>query len=215
MAALPYMRFYPADYLADTAHLSAMQHGIYLLLLMNYWQRGGPLPDDDKRLASIARVSMRDWVRNRHEIEPFFTVVESHWRHGRVQAELAHVEAKSLKSKGAAQASVQRRLNQRSADAQPTDTDKNKIVPLANANGGNDVEAIFWANAKGYLKPHCKGDPGALIRKWLRENGKELTIAAVNAAQLERAVDPIAYIQGYFRRHNGRRDEYDPDVITV
>jgi uncharacterized protein YdaU (DUF1376 family) len=104
MAALPYMRLYPADYLADTAHLTAMQHGIYLLLIMNYWQRGGPLPNDDIRLARIARVSMRDWKRNRPELEQFFTVEESHWRHLRVDTELNLVSAKSLKSKAAAQA---------------------------------------------------------------------------------------------------------------
>jgi uncharacterized protein YdaU (DUF1376 family) len=62
MAALPYMRMYWADYDADTSHLSAMQHGIYLLLIKNYWQRGGPLPDDETRLARIAKVSLKDWL---------------------------------------------------------------------------------------------------------------------------------------------------------
>jgi uncharacterized protein YdaU (DUF1376 family) len=213
MAALPYMRFYPADYLADTAHLSSMQHGIYLLLLFNYWQRGGPLPDDDKRLASIARVSMRDWKRNRDEIEQFFTIVESHWRHSRVDAELAHVEAKSLKSKSAAQASVERRFGKRQTDVEPTDTDKNRVVPLDKSNGA-DPEADFWADAKAYLKRYTKSDPGSLIAKWLREQGKEITVAAINAAQLERAVDPREYIPGYFRRH-GKAKTYDRDRITV
>jgi uncharacterized protein YdaU (DUF1376 family) len=117
------MRLYPADYLADTAHLTAMQHGIYLLLIMNYWQRGGPLPNDDIRLARIARVSMRDWKRNRPELEQFFTVEESHWRHLRVDTELNLVSAKSLKSKAAAQASVERRFGERSTSVEPTDTE--------------------------------------------------------------------------------------------
>jgi uncharacterized protein YdaU (DUF1376 family) len=68
MAALPYMRMYWADYDADTPHLSTMQHGIYLMLIKNYWQRGGPLPNDDARLAKIARISMRDWNHNRNRI---------------------------------------------------------------------------------------------------------------------------------------------------
>ena len=52
MAALPYMQLYIADYLADTMHLSAEEHGAYLLLMFNYWQTGKPIPKN--RLAKIA-----------------------------------------------------------------------------------------------------------------------------------------------------------------
>ncbi|EDR3747109.1 DUF1376 domain-containing protein, partial [Salmonella enterica] len=55
MAALPYMQLYIADYLADTMHLSAEEHGAYLLLMFNYWQTGRAIPKS--RLAKIARVT--------------------------------------------------------------------------------------------------------------------------------------------------------------
>ncbi|WP_438379104.1 DUF1376 domain-containing protein, partial [Escherichia coli] len=55
MAALPYMQLYIADYLADTMHLSAEEHGAYLLLMFNYWQTGKPIPKN--RLAKIARLN--------------------------------------------------------------------------------------------------------------------------------------------------------------
>lgn len=55
-----WMPLYVADYLADTMALSAEEHGAYLLLLMDYW-RHGPLLDDDKKLAAIARVDRRSW----------------------------------------------------------------------------------------------------------------------------------------------------------
>lgn len=130
MAALPYMPLFVADYLADTAHLSTTQHGAYLLLIMNYWQRGGPLPDDDARLAKIARVGPREWARMRDTLSEFFAVGDGAWSHSRLTRELARVEAKSLKSKAAAQASVQRRFGERSTSVEPTDThtDKEKKV---------------------------------------------------------------------------------------
>lgn len=127
MAALPYMPLFVADYLADTRHLSAAQHGAYLLLIMNYWQRGGPLPDDDVKLARIVGLGPREWLRHRAIISEFFSVSDGSWAHSRIDAELSRVEAKSLKSKKAAQASVERRFGERSADVhtnvEPTDTD--------------------------------------------------------------------------------------------
>lgn len=110
-----------------------------------------------------------------------------------------------------------KRNAERNVSVTPPDTeaDTEKVIPLAKANGPADAETIFWSNAKAYLRPYVGGDPGALIGKWLRDRGKEMTIAAINAAQIERAVDPLAYIPGFFRRHGAKADDYNPDRITV
>jgi uncharacterized protein YdaU (DUF1376 family) len=137
MAALPYMPLYVADYLADAAHLTTLQHGAYLLLIMNYWQRGAPLPNDDAKLARIAGMDLRSWKRNKADLLTFFSFVDGALRHSRIDAELTKVEAKSLKCKKAGQASAQQRLNGRSTDAEhtfnhtDTDTDKEekKVTP--------------------------------------------------------------------------------------
>jgi uncharacterized protein YdaU (DUF1376 family) len=135
MAALPYMPLFVADYLADAAHLTTIQHGAYLLMLMTYWQRGKALPNDDAQLARIARMGRKEWNANKDELRSFFYEEENLLKHGRVEAELAKVEAKSLKCKKAGQASAQQRLNGRSTDAQQTsnhtdtDTRKNKSNP--------------------------------------------------------------------------------------
>lgn len=71
-----------------------------------------------------------------------------------------------------------------------------------------DPDRAFWDAAKGYLASYSK-NPGALIGKWLREHGKEQTAQAITSAQIEHAVDPVAYIGGYFRRHG---NSFQPTV---
>lgn len=78
------MPLYVADYLADTGHLSTIEHGAYMLLIMHYWSKGG-LPDDDKRLASIARASPEQWSVIRGAICEFFA---PGWKHERIEEEL-------------------------------------------------------------------------------------------------------------------------------
>ena len=80
MAALPYIQLYVADYLADTAHLTTLQHGAYLLLIMNYWQRGKPLKNDDARLAHVARMSAEEWALHKSVLAEFFDVSDYEWR---------------------------------------------------------------------------------------------------------------------------------------
>lgn len=118
MAALPYMNLYVSDYLADTAHLTAAEHGAYLLLIMTYWQRGEGLPADDGRLARIARMTPGEWATVRDTLAEFFTEQDGLWTHSRVERELQAVREKSDKARRAGEASAARRLvNVRSTDA--------------------------------------------------------------------------------------------------
>ena len=129
MSALPYMPLYISDYLADAAHLSTIEHGAYLLLIMTYWQRGEPLPNDDKRLARIARMTPDEWADARDTVAEFFIEKDTVWTHKRIDAELKHVAERSKRAKNAGKASAKRRSevseniddsNTRSTDAQRT-----------------------------------------------------------------------------------------------
>lgn len=107
------MPFYIADYLADTRHLGALEHGAYVLLLMHYWQTGG-LPDDDAQLARIACTTPGEWRKIRGVIAGFF---KPGWNHGRVDAELAKASDISEKRRGAAEEMHSKRLAKASAKA--------------------------------------------------------------------------------------------------
>ena len=120
MSALPYMPLYVADYLADTAHLSAMENGAYLMLIMNYWQRGCHLPGKPEQLARIARVTLDEWNAMEPMLIEFFDVQGGRWHHQRIEFELNKVREKSAKASSAGKASAQRKINERPTDVEQT-----------------------------------------------------------------------------------------------
>lgn len=202
MAALPYIPLFVADYLADTAHLTTVQHGAYLLLIMNYWQRGGPLPNDDSRLARIVGMSARNWQQVKAPIMEFFDTGNDSGpqflHHHRIDRELDRVASKSLKSKKAAQASVKRRFGERPTGAERTlnhTQAQAEKVPLDKSNGA-EPDQVFWANGKAFIAGETKGDPGKLIGAWCRDYGKPATAQAITKAQLERPAQRIPFIIG-------------------
>lgn len=87
-----WMPLYVGDYLQDTMHLSAEQHGMYLLLIMACWKGRNMLPSDETQLAAIARVSLKTWKAQQPVIAPFFHVEDDHWEHKRVALEISKAE---------------------------------------------------------------------------------------------------------------------------
>ena len=90
---LPWMPFYIGDYLSKTSHLTTIQHGAYLLLILHYWANKG-LPTTDKELMAIARMTPDEWSSNCYAIAKFF---DAAWHHKRIDEELE--KAKNLSSK--------------------------------------------------------------------------------------------------------------------
>ena len=95
MSETPFMQLYVSDFIGDTLALSTEQVGAYLLALMAMWNAGGELPDDDRKLARITRLSPKKWLAARPDIEPFFTVSDGVWVNERLTKELQKARSKS------------------------------------------------------------------------------------------------------------------------
>lgn len=74
-----WMPLYIGDYMADTIHFSHADHGAYVLLLMAYWRKQGPLTNEEFR-----RVAGREFG----VVSEYFSRVDGHWYHVRLQKEL-------------------------------------------------------------------------------------------------------------------------------
>jgi len=94
MAALPYLQLYVAEYLADTMHLTAEEHGAYLLIIFNYWQSGKPLADSNKLLSSVCSTTVERWLEIRSTVEEFFEVKNGLWTHHRIEEDIARASKK-------------------------------------------------------------------------------------------------------------------------
>jgi uncharacterized protein YdaU (DUF1376 family) len=94
-----WMPLYIGTYLKNTTHLRALESGAYLHLIMAYWL-DGRLPNNDRQLATIAKVTDKEWKRIKSTMAAFFGPDFS--SHERIDAELARAADVSAKRKEAA-----------------------------------------------------------------------------------------------------------------
>lgn len=57
MSDMPWIRFFPSDWLAGTRGMSAAETGIYITLIATMYERGEPVPEDHSRLARLCGAS--------------------------------------------------------------------------------------------------------------------------------------------------------------
>lgn len=74
MTEIPAMMLWTDAYLGDTSHLTTLEHGAYLLILISMWRAGGSLPNEELRLARTARLSLDKWRRVAPTIMTFMKV---------------------------------------------------------------------------------------------------------------------------------------------
>lgn len=186
----PWMPLYVADYLADTGRLSTTEHGAYLLLIMEYWQRGG-VPDDDVQLARIVRLSPAAWKKTKPAIASLF---QDGWRHKRIDAELAKAAEISSKRRASAQQKHSKSSAIAPANAEQLDTHARasslSLSPSEPKGSGasappSDPKTELFRRGREVLGK----ESGALIAKLLRSFGPEddLRTIAKARARIEEA----------------------------
>jgi uncharacterized protein YdaU (DUF1376 family) len=95
MSERPFMQLYVSDFVGDTLPLSTEQIGAYMLLLMAMWNAGGSLPDDDAKLARVARLSLKRWRAISADLLTFFEREDGEIGHKRLAKELRKAQVKS------------------------------------------------------------------------------------------------------------------------
>ncbi len=91
---------YSSDYLSDTAHLSLVEHGIYIRLLLHYYQHEEPLPANlDKVCRIISATTPEERQFAEHILAQYFelSVIPDGgkvWRHNRAEREISEAKTR-------------------------------------------------------------------------------------------------------------------------
>lgn len=189
MSKRPWMPLYVADYMAKTAHLTVAEHGAYMLLIMNYWHNGG-LPDDENKIARIARMSAKQWSASKETLKAFFG---NNWKHSRIDQEIAQAIEISRKRSAIAR----QKHNKRPPIADTLHTSHS--VPKGTDAGASDDprlilfdEGVSTLEAFGVKSSRVR----AIIGRWLKDAGDDdvKVLAAIRRAREHRIVDPVPWI---------------------
>ncbi len=168
MPSLPFMPFYVSEYLADTSHLTTLEHGAYLRLIFAYWQRRRPLPSDDDKLARIAGLTPDEWGEHRDTLAEFFLDDGEAWTHGRIEAELKKA---ATKTEGARRAAAVRHgkapppdtnVVKLGADALPKPTSRNARKTSKQNERSAETTSEQTGRTADALRTHSEGTADAL-----------------------------------------------------
>lgn len=119
MAEFPFLPVDVRAFLADTQHLDARESGAYAMLLFHAWlAQDCGLPDDDKRLALLARCTPAEWKRIRSTVMGFWYLTrDGRWHQKHLDSKRVEVATKSAKASAAATARWLKWQETRRADA--------------------------------------------------------------------------------------------------
>ena len=216
MAEFPALPLWTDAYLGDTTHLTTIEHGAYLLLLMTAWRTTeARLPDDDQLLARYVRMTPGQWKRMRPIIAAFFTIQNGFWTQGRLTDEAVAVRQKKEAAAANGRASALKRLGRHPAKRDASEngaTNEPATKNQLNQNHSSDtkvsgaeappidpVKAMFDAGvdlltATGLPAKQAR----SLIGKWRGQAGDDEVRLGIAEAQAARISDPVPWLTARF-----------------
>jgi uncharacterized protein YdaU (DUF1376 family) len=94
---------FPDSYHKDTTHLTTEEHGAYFLLMMAAWGADDcTLPNNEKRLAALAKMPLGKWRKIADTVLEFWTLENGRLHQKRLLKEWHYVQEKSAKQKAKA-----------------------------------------------------------------------------------------------------------------
>lgn len=157
MAEHPAMPLWVGDYMRDTRHLSCVEHGAYLQLLLTMWVQGGRIPLDHERLARIVGLRRDHWERLAPTILAFFQVHEEEVNPNVMVCTLGHKRVDSELDRVSKIRAHNRAAGKRGGDAKSLKSHNPPVAPAKPApsdrysDGGS--ETVATAVARGVAKP--------------------------------------------------------------
>jgi uncharacterized protein YdaU (DUF1376 family) len=217
MSKRPWMPFYVADYLKDTRHLTTLEHGAYLLLIMEYWVKGG-LPGQDRQLARIAGMRIAEWRAIKPTIAAFF---HDEWRHKRLDAELAKAMLKTTARQTAGRrggiASAKGKQKPSNAAASSSDSEKDSDPNGSGASAPDDPRTrLFRDGLQALARMTGKGPDAcrAFVGKCLKAASDDavIVLGLIDDAERNRVANPTAWIAA---RLKGQSNEKTGSLLAA
>jgi uncharacterized protein YdaU (DUF1376 family) len=147
------MKVYVADFLQETAHLSAAEAGAYLYLLLYYWTHGS-LPESEVTIRRISRLTERQWQISKDNLRSMFG---PEWSHPVLDQRIAEmIEKSEINSANAAKSHMLRRMHARSSLPKQQTSNKTsyqeKIVSLVETREYEPSEAEWRAACSRFVR---------------------------------------------------------------
>ena len=161
MAEFPALPLFTDAYMADTRHLSAAQHGAYILLLMTAWRMPDcTLPDDDIFLSRCASMDLRTWKKNKTAVMAFWKKDEAQrYYQPRLLDERKYVAHKRSKNSKAAKTRWLKNKETGKANAMPNECQNDAPTPTPTPtviSDSNKLESSCSEPAQKPKKQSCK-----------------------------------------------------------
>lgn len=212
-----------AAYLADTRHLSPLEHGAYWLLMLHYWQSGS-LPTDECAIKRITGLSQEEWTASRDTLYALFKL--GGWKHKRIEFELTEANRTVAAASKAGKASAAKRAEkakhkqeaattvgkplQRNGNDPSTPKKVSKEERALDPRGSNGADAPptapvytdsrheLWGEGIAILGQLGVAEKTArpIIGRWLKDakDDTQAVLGAIQRARDNRVIDPVPWI---------------------